>query len=232
MLFGIEWVTDSGPLTFAISILPILLIAGITTIKAAVIGFLLAMVLGLVLAGLKSTPIKAVSWPASFVLEFLRGTPLLVQLFFVFYVLPQVTGWLIPAFVAGAIALALQYSAYCAEVYRAGIEAVPNGQKEASRALNLSALHTFVYIIIPQAIPRVIPALGNYVVSIIKDTPVLSAVTVLEMLSAASIIGDRTFSYMIPLTLVGALYLILTVIAATLVRAIDAALPKQGIPLK
>lgn len=231
MLFGIEWDT-TGTLDFALSIVPILLIAGITTIKAAVVGFLLAMGLGIVLAGLKSTPIKAVSWPASFVLEFLRGTPLLVQLFFVFYVLPQVTGILIPAFVAGAIALALQYSAYCAECYRAGIEAVPNGQREASTALNLPPLHTFVYIIMPQAIPRVIPALGNYVVSIIKDTPVLSAVTVLEMLSAATIIGDRTFNYMIPLTIVGAMYLILTVIAATLVRMIDAALPKQGIPLK
>lgn len=232
MLYGIEWVLDSGPITFAISILPILLIAGITTIKATVVGFLLAMVLGLVLAGLKSVPIRAISWPATFVLEFLRGTPLLIQLFFVFYVLPQVTGILIPAFVAGAIALALQYSAYCAEVYRAGIEAVPHGQREASRALNLPPLHTFAYIIVPQAIPRVIPALGNYVVSIIKDTPILSAVTVLEMLAAATIIGDRTFNYMIPLTLVGAMYLILTVLAAALVRIIDNVLPKQGIPLK
>lgn len=231
MLFGIEW-DLSSTLDFAISIIPILLIAGITTVKATVVGFLLAMVLGIVLAGLKSTPNKIISWPAAFILEFLRGTPLLVQLFFVFYVLPQATGWLIPAFVAGAIALALQYSAYCAECYRAGIEAVPHGQREASRALNLPPIHTFAYIIIPQAIPRVIPALGNYVVSIIKDTPVLSAVTVLEMLSAATIIGDRTFNYLVPLTIVGIMYLILTVFAATLVRVIDAAMPKQGIPLK
>lgn len=231
MLFGIEWDTSST-MDFVFSILPILLIAGITTIKATVIGFVLAMILGLVLAGLKSMPIKVVSWPAAFVLEFLRGTPLLVQLFFVFYVLPQLTGWLIPAFVAGAIALALQYSAYCAEVYRAGIEAVPSGQREASRALNLPPLHTFTRIIVPQAIPRVIPALGNYVVSIIKDTPILSAVTVLEMLSVATIIGDRTFNYLIPLSMVGVMFLILTVIAATLVRIIDAILPKQGVPLK
>lgn len=231
MLFGIEWDT-TNLLTFSWSILPILLIGGITTVKAAVVGFLLAMVLGIILAGLKGASSRFISWPASFVLEFLRGTPLLIQLFFVFYVLPQVTGWLIPAFVAGALALALQYSAYCAECYRAGIEAVPHGQREASTALNLPPLHTFVYIIVPQAIPRVIPALGNYVVSIIKDTPVLSAITVLEMLSAASIIGDRTFNYMVPLTIVGIMFLILTVFAATLVRIIDAALPKQGIPLK
>lgn len=231
MLFGFHWDTSS-PLAFAISILPILLIAGKTTVEAAVLGFILAMILGLILAGLKSSPSRFISWPATFIVEFLRGTPLLVQLFFVFYVLPSWTGWLIPAFAAGAIALALQYSAYCAEVYRAGIEAVPRGQREAARALSLPPMHTFFKIIVPQAIPRVIPALGNYVVSIIKDTPVLSAVTVLEMLMAAEIIGDRTFQYMIPLTLVGALYLILTVIAASLVRFIDARLPKQGIPLK
>jgi len=231
MLFGFEWDT-STLFSFAISVLPILLYAGITTVKAAVVGFLLAMVVGLVLAGLKGSPSRLISWPTSFVLEFLRGTPLLVQLFFVFYVFPDWTGWLIPPFIAGAIGLALQYSAYCAEVYRAGIEAVPNGQKEAARALSLPPMHTFFKIIIPQAIPRVIPALGNYVVSIIKDTPVLSAITVLEMLKSAQIIGDRTFQYMVPLTIVGALYLILTVLAASLVRFIDARLPKQGIPLK
>lgn len=230
MLFGFHWDTSSL-LAFALSILPILLIAGITTVKAAVCGFLLAMVLGLVLAGCKSANNKFISWPAAFILEFLRGTPLLIQLFFVFYVLPVWTGWLIPAFVAGTIALGLQYSAYCAEVYRAGIEAVPAGQREASRALNLPPLHVFSHIIMPQAIPRVIPALGNYVVSIIKDTPVLSVVTVLEMLDVARIIGDRTFQYMVPLTIVGILYLILTVLAASLVRFIDARLPKQGIPL-
>ncbi len=231
MLFGIEWDTSS-PLNFAVSILPILLIAMITTIKAAGAGFLLAILLGLVLAGLKSVPLKLVSWPAAFIIEFLRGTPLLIQLFFVFYVLPVWTGFLIPPFIAGATALGLQYSAYCAEVYRAGIEAVHSGQREAARALNLAPMHTFSRIIVPQAIPRVIPALGNYVVSIIKDTPVLSVVTVLEMLMAANIIGQRTFEYLIPLTMVGALYLVLTIVASLTVRFIDASLPKQGIPLK
>lgn len=230
MLFGIEWDT-SGNWAFAVSILPILLRGMVVTIQAALVGFAIAMVLGLVLAALKAAPTRLVSWPARLVAEFLRDTPLLVQLFFLYYVLPEF-GILLPAFMTGAVALGLQYSAYLAEVYRAGIEAVPPGQHEAARALDLSPRRTFTHIVLPQAVPRVIPALGNYLVSITKDVPVLSVVTVLEMLNVARIIGDRTFNYMVPLTMVGGLYLLMTLISARAVRWLDMSLPKSGIPLK
>lgn len=230
MLFGIEWDT-SGNWAFAVSILPILLRGMVVTIQAALVGFAIAMVLGLVLAALKAAPTRLVSWPARLVAEFLRDTPLLVQLFFLYYVLPEF-GIVLPAFMTGAVALGLQYSAYLAEVYRAGIEAVPPGQHEAARALDLSPRRTFTHIVLPQAVPRVIPALGNYLVSITKDVPVLSVVTVLEMLNVARIIGDRTFNYMVPLTMVGGLYLLMTLISARAVRWLDMSLPKSGIPLK
>ena len=106
------------------------------------------------------------------------------------------------------------------------------GQHEAARALNLSGGRTFTHIILPQAIPRIIPAMGNYLVSIMKDVPLLSVVTVLEMLNVARIIGDRTFNYLVPLSMVGALYLIMTLVASAGVRLLDNWLPKQGIPLK
>src|SRR3546814_12392339 len=99
------------------------------------------------------------------------------------------------------------------EVYRAGRESVARGQTEAARALDLSTVRTFLIVILPQAIPRIIPALGNYLVSIMKDVPVLSVVSVLEMLNVAKIIGDRTFDYMIQLSMVGGLYMILTLVA-------------------
>lgn len=230
MLFGIEWDTSSN-WAFAVSILPILLRGMVVTIQAALLGFVIAMVLGLVLAALKSAPTRLVSWPARLVAEFLRDTPLLIQLFFLYYVLPDF-GIVLPAFMTGAVALGLQYSAYLAEVYRAGIEAVPRGQLEAARALDLSPRRTFTHIVLPQAIPRIIPALGNYLVSITKDVPVLSVVTVLEMLNVAKIIGDRTFNYMVPLTMVGGLYLLMTLISARAVRWLDMSLPKSGVPLK
>ncbi|HET7412454.1 MAG TPA: ectoine/hydroxyectoine ABC transporter permease subunit EhuD [Pararhizobium sp.] len=230
MLFGIPWDTSSEA-AFAASIFPILLIGMLVTIEATILGFFIAMILGLILAVLKAAPTRFISWPARFITEFFRDTPLLVQLFFLYYVLPYY-GIVLPAFLTGAIALGVQYSAYTSEVYRAGLEAVARGQKEASRALNLRSTRTFTHIILPQAVPRIVPALGNYLVSIMKDVPVLSVVTVLEMLNVAKIIGDRTFDYLVPLSMVGAIYLVLTLVASAGVRYLDTHLPKRGIPLR
>jgi len=230
MLFGYEW-DLSSPSAFAASILPILLNGLVVTIQAAVLGFVVALVLGLVWAVLKNAPSRFISWPAKAVTEFIRDTPLLVQLFFLYYVLPE-HGIVLPAFMTGALALGIQYSAYTAEVYRAGLEAVGRDQREAARALNLSSPRTFSHIVLPQAVPRIIPAMGNYLVSIMKDVPVLSVVTVLEMLNVAKIVGDRTFDYLIPLSMVGLIYLIMTIIASAGVRLVDASLPTRGIPLK
>lgn len=230
MLFGIEWDTSSH-WAFAVSILPILGKGLLVTLQATVVGFLLAASLGLVLAGLKGMRSRLIAWPARFISEFLRDTPLLVQLFFLYYVLPDY-GLVLPAFMTGALALGLQYSAYTSEVYRAGIQSVPAGQLEAARALDLTPGRTFVAIVLPQAIPRIIPALGNYLVSIMKDVPILSVVAVLEVLNVARIIGDRSFNYMIPLSMVGLIYLLMTLVAAWAVRKLDERLPKEGIHLQ
>ena len=230
MLFGIEWDTSSD-LSFAVSILPILLRGLWITLQATALGFVIALVLGLVLQLLRMVPLKIVSWPVGFFLEFMRNTPLLVQLYFLYFVLPDF-GIVFPAFLTGAIALGLQYCGYTAEVYRAGIEAVPRGQWEAARALNMPAWLTFRDVIVPQAVSRVIPALGNYLVSMLKDTAILSAVTVMEMLNVAKIIGDRTFRYFVPLTMVGGLYLVVTIVSSLLVRFVEKRMPKAGLPLR
>lgn len=231
MLFGYQWDTQNGNLEFALSILPMLLRGLVVTIEASLLGFVVAMVLGLALAALKGVRFRLISWPATILTEFIRGTPLLIQLYFLYFVLPEY-GILLPAFLTGALALGLQYSAYTSEVYRAGLSAVPEGQREAAVALDMPAGRTFSHVILPQAVPRIIPALGNYLVSIMKDVPVLSVVTVLEMLNVARIIGDQTFNYMVPLSMVGGLYLILTLLSSSLVQLIDKKLPKQGIPLR
>jgi polar amino acid transport system permease protein len=230
MLFGIEW-DVSNNLAFAVSIFPILLRGLWVTVQATVLGMVIALVLGLILALLRMVPLKIVSWPTAFFLEFVRHTPLLVQLYFLFFVLPDF-GIILPAFLTGAIALGIQYCGYTAEVYRAGIEAVPRGQWEAATALNMPASLTYRHVIVPQAIPRIVPALGNYLVSMLKDTAILSAVTVLEMLNVAMLIGDRTFKYFVPLTMVGGLFLVVTLAASWLVRFFDTRLPKSGIPLR
>ncbi|HKI55606.1 MAG TPA: ectoine/hydroxyectoine ABC transporter permease subunit EhuD [Trueperaceae bacterium] len=230
MIFGIHWNLTSD-WAFAASIIPILLRGMIVTVEATVLGFLIALILGLIFALLRAVPLKIVSWPIAVIVEFLRDTPLLVQLYFLYFVLPNY-GVVLPAFLTGAIALGLQYSAYTSEVYRAGLEAVPRGQWEASMALNMPMVLVYRDVVVPQAIPRVVPALGNYLVSIIKDTPILSAVTVLEMLNLATIIGDRTYRYLVPLSEVGGLFLILTIFSSWLVRVLERRLPNDGIPLR
>ncbi len=230
MMFGIAWDLSSN-LGFALSIIPILLRGMIITLEATGLGFVIALVLGLIFALLRSLPFKLISWPTAVFIEFVRDTPLLVQLYFLYFVLPNY-GVILPAFLTGAIALGVQYSAYTSEVYRAGLEAVPRGQWEAALALNMPAFLTYRDVVVPQAVPRVIPALGNYLVSMLKDTPILSAVTVLEMLNLATIIGDRTFRYLVPLSMVGGLFLLLTLLSSWLVRVVERRMPKDGIPLR
>lgn len=221
----------SAPGAFAISILPILLIGLRTTILAMVFGFAIAVVLGLVFALLRKSSWREISWPAAIVIEFLRNTPLLMQLFFLYFVLPEY-GIVLPAFWTGTIALGLQYAGYVSEVYRAGLDAIPRGQWEAATALNLTRARTYNVVVVPQMIPRIIPALGNYLVSMMKDTPILSTITVVEMLNLANRIGDRTFEYLVPLSMVGGIFFILTALCTVLLRGLERLVPQKGISLR
>ncbi len=229
-MYGYEWDTTTW-VSYTTSILPIILIGLTVTLKAAAAGFGIALVLGLVFALLRRSRIIAISWTTALIVEFLRDTPLLVQLFFLYYVLPDF-GVVLPAFLTGALALGLQYAAYTSEVYRGGIEAIPRGQWEAATALNLSRMQTYRDVVIPQTVPRIVPAMGNYLVAMIKETPVLSVVTVLEMMGLANMIGERTFEYLVPLTLVGVIFLLLTLICSAGLHRLQRALPKAGIPLR
>src|SRR5690606_17318826 len=168
-----------------------------------------------------------ISAPTALLVEFVRSTPLLVQMYFLFYVLPA-SGVQLTPLATGILALGVHYAAYCAEVYRAGIEAVPRGQIEAATALNLSAWRTATGVVLPQAIPPVVPALGNYLVAMFKDTPLLSAITVVELLQQSKIIGSTTFRYTEPLTLVGAMFLVLSLVAAWGVRRLERRLQRFG----
>ncbi|CAB3640808.1 ectoine/hydroxyectoine ABC transporter permease subunit EhuD [Achromobacter pestifer] len=213
--------------SFALEILPTLGSALVITIQATVLGMLVAVTLGLALAMLRRSRLRIVSLPTAFLIEFVRSTPLLVQMYFLFYVLP-LTGAQMSPLTTGIVALGLHYATYCAEVYRAGIEAVPRGQWEAACALNMSRWRTAVAVVLPQAIPPVVPALGNYLVAMFKDTPLLSAITVVELLQQSKMIGSATFRYTEPLTLVGVLFLALSLVAAWGVRGLEARLQRYG----
>lgn len=202
-------------------IMPALLRASLVTIQATLLGFVLAAVLGLVFAILRMSKTSWISISTAAVVEFIRSTPVLIQIFFIFFVFPEF-GIVLPAMVAGVIALGLHYGSYCSEVYRAGLENIPRGQWEASIALNLSPYITFRDIIIPQAIPPIVPALGNYLVALFKETPLLSAIAVLELMQTAKILGSEHFRYVEPITIVGAFFLIMSLVAAALIRQVEA----------
>jgi polar amino acid transport system permease protein len=212
---------------YAISILPILAQASTVTVEATLLGFVVAAVLGLVFAILRMSPLRLVSIPMGLFVEFIRSTPLLIQIFFLYFVFPEF-GVTIDAFTAGVIALGVHYATYCSEVYRAGLEGVPRGQWEASTALNLSPFHTFRDVIIPQAIPPVIPALGNYFVALFKETPLLSAIAVMELMQRAKILGSQTFRYIEPITIAGAFFLVMSLLASVLIRYVEHRIALRG----
>lgn len=217
---------DIFDLGFALEILPSLFSALRITVQATLLGMALAVTLGLVLALARRAPWRLLSWPVGFAVEFVRSTPLLVQMFFLFYVLP---GWgaKLSPLATGTLALGVHYAAYCAEVYRAGLEAVPRGQLEAAKALNFTFWRATVAVVLPQAIPPVVPALGNYLIAMFKDTPLLSAITVVELLQRSKIIGAATFRYVEPVTLVGLLFLAVSLAAAWGVRLLERRLKRR-----
>ncbi|MFF8993126.1 ectoine/hydroxyectoine ABC transporter permease subunit EhuD [Streptomyces sp. NPDC014983] len=192
----------------------------LVTLQALVLGSLLSFTLGLVWTLLMRTPTRWVRWPVGVVTEFVRDTPLLVQLFFLFYVLPE-WGLTFSALSTGVFALGLHYSTYTMQVYRAGIEAVPVGQWEAATALNLPRRRTWTAVILPQAIRRVVPALGNYVISMLKDTPMLMVITVLEMLGQARLFSQQRFQFTEPLTVIGVAFVLISYLASLLLRALE-----------
>ena len=206
--------------SFAWSILPALLAASVITIQATIAAFMVAAVGGLALMLLRRTPSRMVRWPTVAIAEFIRSTPLLVQLYFLYFVLPNV-GVVLSPFLTGVIGLGLHYSCYTSEAYRAGLQSVPRGQWEAAVALNYRRRDMFGRIILPQAIPPVIPALGNYLIAMFKDTPMLAAINVVELMQTANLIASEKFLYVEPMTLVGLLFLTMSLIASYFVRRLE-----------
>jgi polar amino acid transport system permease protein len=205
---------------FVREILPTLIQGVKITILATILGSVLAAVIGLAIALARRSSNRLVSRTVGFAAEFIRGTPLLVQLYFIFYVLPD-AGILLPPLVAGVIGLGLHYGTYTAEVYRAGIDNVPRGQWEAAKACNLNARQTWTRIIIPQAIPPMIPALANYFIAMFKETPLLSAITVLELMNQAKSVANSYYRYIEPMTLVGAFFLAISLVSVVLLRWLE-----------
>ena len=196
--------------------LPFLLEGFQITLLATVLGMVIAATLGLVIALLRRSKHRWISMPVGWVNEFIRQTPLLVQLVFAYYLFTNLAPLQI-----GIAVLGIHYATYLSEVYRAGIEGVPPGQWEATRALSMGPVRAWQAVILPQAIRSTLPALGNYAVSMFKETPYLFAISVVELVSAAQQFGARNFQYLEAITLAGLIFLIASYPTSLLIRKLE-----------
>ncbi|MGH3315678.1 MAG: ectoine/hydroxyectoine ABC transporter permease subunit EhuD [Nocardioidaceae bacterium] len=190
------------------------------TLVLTVLGTIVAAALGLVFAVIRWIKVPVLSQALWMVIEFVRSTPLLIQLFFLFYALPNF-GITFSPMVTCVIGFGVHYACYYADVYRAGIMAVPVGQWEASTAIHLSATRTWQRVIMPQAIRNVLPSLGNYAIAMFKETPYAALITLPELVHTAREVATESSRYLEPITLAGLIFLAASYPTALLLRRLE-----------
>jgi His/Glu/Gln/Arg/opine family amino acid ABC transporter permease subunit len=198
------------------------LLAGLLmTVELTIVVMALSLVFALFVALGGMSRFWPLRWVVKTYIEIIRGTPLLLQLVYIYYALPEIAGIRFDPFTAGVIALTLNYSAYISEVYRSGIQAIGRGQHDAAAALGMTGPLAMRRIILPQAIRIVIPSLGNYFIGLFKDTALCSAVSIQEVLFTAQIIAAQSFQYFTLYTVVLIMYLGVSFPAARLVGYLE-----------
>lgn len=213
----VEWDWDT-----TWDVLPLLLEGFKITLLATVVGSAIAIVLGLIVAMIQQTGFRPVTWPLSFLFTFIRSTPVVVQLLAVYALLSNVA----PLYIGIAV-IGVHYATYQSEAFRAGIDAVPAHQWEACTALSLPRRRTWTAVILPQALRGVVPALGNNVVAMFKDTPFLSVITVTEMVRQAENYGAMQYRYLEPITMAGVIFLIASYPTSLLIRRLEARIARN-----
>lgn len=202
-------------------LLPLMIQGLLVTVKATLLGFTFAAIFGFVLALGRRSSLRWISWPTTAFIEFIRSTPLLVQLFFLLGLVRASTAINLEPIWVLTIGLGLHYATYCSEAYRAGINSVPEGQWEATIALNLKPSTTWYRVIIPQAVPNVLPALGNYLVAGFKDAPLGFILPVAGVLFFADQVRADTFRPVEPYLMAGLGFLLVSIPAAWIVRRLE-----------
>jgi polar amino acid transport system permease protein len=223
IVYRTDTVPDGGTTwdwAFFWSLVPLMLDALSVTAMAAVLGFLVAAVLGFFLALARRSEHRWLSWPTAAVIEFIRSTPLLVQLYFLFFALPSWGVALSPNQTL-IVGLGIHYATYSSEAYRAGINSVDTGQWEASTALNLDPRTKWARVVVPQAVPNILPALGNFLIASFKDAPLGATVQVTGLLFFAQTVSGRLFRSVEVFTLIGIGFLMVSIPAAWLLRRLE-----------
>lgn len=192
-----------------INFAPILLKGAIVTVQVTFYSLVLGTFLGLILALMKLSRFTPIAWFATIFINVIRGLPIIVQLFYIYFVFPEF-GINLTAFQAGVIGLGIAYSAYHAENFRAGIEAVNYGQVEAAQSIGMKMPLIMRRVVLPQAFRIVLPPYGNTMIMMLKDSSLVSTITVMEMTRAGQMIASSTFENMTVYTMIAVMYLLLS----------------------
>ncbi len=191
----------------------LLLTGALITFELTVISMSIGLVIGLLVALARLSKIRALQLPARVYTSSIRGTPLLVQLFILYFALPDL-GIMLSPYAAGILGLSINIGAYLAEVYRAGIQSVPAGQYEASLSIGMTYWQTMRLTVVPQAVRNVLPALGNDFIGLMKDTSLVSIVTITELMRQGQIIARSSFSYLGTFIVVAFMYWCMTFVSS------------------
>ncbi|AOH47651.1 MAG: amino acid ABC transporter permease [Centipeda sp. (in: firmicutes)] len=200
---------------------PLLLIGAGVTIQITVLSTAIGFVIGLIVGVARISNLRLLRMLAEVYVEFFRGTPLLVQIFLFYFALPVITGQRIDPFIAAISACGINSGAYVAEIFRAGIQSVDDGQMEAGRSLGMTWLQTMRYIIVPQAFKRVIPPLGNEFIAMLKDSSLVSVIGFEELTRRGQLIIAKTYGSFEIWMSVAVIYLVMTLTISRFVAYLE-----------
>ena len=204
-----------------INSLPLLIVGAGITIQITAISVGLGLIIGMFVGIARICNVKVLRALATVYIDFLRGTPLLVQIFLIYFALPMVVGQRVDPFVAAITACGINSGAYIAEIFRAGIQAIDEGQMEAGRSLGVSWVQTMRYIIVPQAFKNVIPPLGNEFIALLKDSSLVSVIGFEELTRRGQLIIARTYGSLEIWITVALIYLVMTLTISRLVSYME-----------
>lgn len=196
------------------------------TAQIAFFGFLIGLVIGTLIAvvkhaGTQNKIVKGISKVGDVYVAFFRGTPIIVQLLLVRYVILPLLGWTWPALIIAIVTFGMNSGAYVSEIMRSGIQSIDKGQMEAGRSLGLSYTKTMLKIVFPQTIKNVLPTLGNELIALVKDTSVVSFIAVIDLTNAFQLLGSGTYEYIVPYLMLAATYLVIVLALTGLIRFIE-----------
>ena len=204
----------------AMTKMPVFLEGAGITLQLAAWTVILGSFFGILVALMRLSKLRLIRWISTAYVEFLRGTPLLVQVLIVYFVLPQL-GIKMPRMTAGIVALTINSAAYMSEIVRSGIQAVDHGQTEAARSLGMTSVQTMLYVILPQAIKNILPAVGNEFVVIIKESSILYTIGIYELTYQANKLASTNYRYLETLMISALIYFVLTFVTSQLLGVLE-----------